>query len=398
MAQENTLESILQKNATLFQHLLKQPEKYRLQIIYTQINRDKNNRASFKTYEYRANQEEYFYPASTVKLAASVLALEKINDLKIPELNAESSFITLKSRNSQSEVKTDSSAKNGLPSISHYIKKILLVSDNEAYNRLFEFIGQKEMNGRMTELGFNDVRFIHRLQTSIPVSENKYSNPNQFVNSQGKIIYQEAEKINQTDLYHPSPILIGKGYLDGKGTKIDQALDFSQKNAFPLKSQHELLKRLLFPQSFPKKDRFRLQESDYAFLYKYMSQMPSESHEPNYAADSTYFPSYCKFLYYGSQKSANINPNIRIFNKVGDAYGFLLDNAYLVDFKNKVEFIVSAVILCNEDEIFNDDAYDYDRIGFPFFKNLGESIYQFELTRKKKFAPNLSAFEFNYED
>jgi Beta-lactamase enzyme family len=398
MAQENTLESILQKNATLFQHLLKQPEKYRLQIIYTQINRDKNNRASFKTYEYRANQEEYFYPASTVKLAASVLALEKINDLKIPALNAESSFITLKSRNSQSEVKTDSSAKNGLPSISHYIKKILLVSDNEAYNRLFEFIGQKEMNGRMTELGFNDVRFIHRLQTSIPVSENKYSNPNQFVNSQGKIIYQEAEKINPTDLYHPSPILIGKGYLDGKGTKIDQALDFSQKNAFPLKSQHELLKRLLFPQSFPKKDRFRLQESDYAFLYKYMSQMPSESHEPNYAADSTYFPSYCKFLYYGSQKSANINPNIRIFNKVGDAYGFLLDNAYLVDFKNKVEFIVSAVILCNEDEIFNDDAYDYDRIGFPFFKNLGESIYQYELTRKKKFAPNLSTFEFNYED
>lgn len=58
--------------------------------------------------------------------------------------------------------------------------------------------------------------------------------------------------------------------------------------------------------------------------------------------------------------------NIRIFNKIGDAYGFLNDIAYIVDFESKAEFILSATILCNANGIFNDDKYDYDTIGFLF--------------------------------
>ena len=30
----------------------------------------------------------------------------------------------------------------------------------------------------------------------------------------------------------------------------------------------------------------------------------------------------------------------------------------------------------NKDEILNDDKYDYDTIGLPFMKRLGEIIYQ----------------------
>lgn len=398
MAQNNPLEKILHQNPSLFQPLLEKPNKYRLQIIYTQIDRDQHNKATFKTYEYRTKSNEYFYPASTVKLAASVLALEKINELAINELSAETTMLTLKARDSQTEVKHDSSSQNGLPNIENYIKKILLVSDNEAYNRLFEFIGQREMNQRMNDLGFKDTRFIHRLQVSIPNAENKYSNPIQFLNSKGAIIYQEAEKTNNSSLNSPESILIGKGTMNNEGKIIDKPLDFKDKNAFPLQDQHEFLKRLFFPESFPKNKRFRLTSKDYHLLYKYMSMTPNESLNPNFSKDSTYYPSFCKFLYYGSEKSASIDPNIRIFNKVGDAYGFLLDNAYFVDFKNKVEFMVSAVILCNEDEIFNDDMYEYDTIGFPFFKNLGQKLYESELKRTKKIQPDLSKVTFNYED
>jgi len=398
MAQDNPLEKILIQNPSLFQKLIEKPEKYRLQIIYTQINRDKHNKATFQTFEYRSKKNEYFYPASTVKLAASVLALEKINDLAIKELSAKSTMFTLKARVSQNEIKQDTTSQNGLPSIEHYIKKILMVSDNEAYNRLFEFIGQRELNERMHDLGFKDSRFIHRLQVSIPNSENKYSNPIQFLNPKGSIIYQEAEKVNNSDIFAPESILIGKGIMNKEGKVLDKPLDFKDKNAYPLSEQHEFLKRLFFPESFPKNQQFHLKNEDYQFLYKYMSKTPSESLFPNYSKDSTYYPSYCKFLYYGSEKSAKIDPNIRIFNKVGDAYGFLLDNAYFVDFKNKVEFMVSAVILCNEDEIFNDDIYEYDSVGFPFFKNLGQKIYESELHRVKKNQPDLSKLKFNYED
>jgi hypothetical protein len=87
-----------------------------------------------------------------------------------------------------------------------------------------------------------------------------------------------------------------------------------------------------------------------------------------------------------------------IFNKEGDAYGFLSDIAYIVDFKNGVEFFLSANIYCNSDGIFNDDHYDYENVGKPFLKNLGRAIYQYELQRKKKFKPDLSKFRLDYSD
>lgn len=88
----------------------------------------------------------------------------------------------------------------------------------------------------------------------------------------------------------------------------------------------------------------------------------------------------------------SIGRNIRIFNKVGQAYGYLTDNAYIVDFKNGVEFLLSAVIYVNDNQIFNDDKYEYDEIGFPFLANLGKVIYEYELKRNKKFSPDLSKF------
>jgi hypothetical protein len=90
------------------------------------------------------------------------------------------------------------------------------------------------------------------------------------------------------------------------------------------------------------------------------------------------------------------DPSIRIFNKVGDAYGFLTDAAYIVDFKNNIEFMLSANIYCNTDGIFNDDNYDYDTVGFPFMKNLGKVIYDHELKRQRKTKPDLSSFKINY--
>ena len=89
-------------------------------------------------------------------------------------------------------------------------------------------------------------------------------------------------------------------------------------------------------------------------------------------------------------------PNIRIFNKIGDAYGFLTDVAYIIDTDKKVEFMLSTTILCNSNGIFNDDTYDYEIIGFSFMKHLGELVYGYELQRKRKNIPNLQLSTINY--
>lgn len=398
-----SMSTFAQKPANILQHLLlsqpekfkkftDHPEKYRLQILYTQIDRDAKNKPHLTTYSYRSDSAEYFYPASTVKLAASVLALEKLKALKIDK---SSTFQTLKNRPSQLEILHDTSSASGLPSVEHYIKKILLVSDNEAYNRLYEFLGQRPFNETMRSKGFNGVRLTHRLQTPLPRLENQYTNPLTLLNASGKILYSQTEAYNDQPYSSASPILIGKGTMNDEGVVEDIPLDFSLKNAYPLEAQHLFLQRLLLPEAFPLKDRFQISQADYSFLYRYMSMYPTESKDPTYTNE---FATYCKFLYYGSEKNVSLNPNMRIFNKVGDAYGFLLDNAYVVDFEKKVEFIVTAVILCNEDEIFNDEKYDYDTIGFPFYKNLGQVIYDYEVKRPKKHLPNLEHLRFDYSN
>ena len=118
------LKKLLQEqNDSLLQAVLQNPGKYHLQIIYTQINRDKHNQASFRTYTLGEDTTRYFYPASTVKLAAAAAALEKLNDLNVEGLNKYTPLRIDSAYNRQSTVTTDSSSENGMPSVAHYIKK-----------------------------------------------------------------------------------------------------------------------------------------------------------------------------------------------------------------------------------------------------------------------------------
>jgi hypothetical protein len=123
--------------------------------------------------------------------------------------------------------------------------------------------------------------------------------------------------------------------------------------------------------------------------------LPRESDSPRYDPQE-FKDSYGKFILPGGDRREQLPADIRIFNKAGWAYGYLIDNAYIVDFTNQVEFFLTAVILVNEDEIFNDDKYEFDTIGYPFMVKLSNLIYQHELIRKKKYQPNLDKFRFTY--
>ena len=77
-----------------------------------------------------------------------------------------------------------------------------------------------------------------------------------------------------------------------------------------------------------------------------MSQFPVETSFPASYTDD-YYDGYVKFLLFGATKT-RLPRHIRLFNKCGDAYGFLLDNAYIADFEKGIEFMLTAVIYCNE--------------------------------------------------
>jgi hypothetical protein len=394
------LESLLQKMPESFAGILANPNNYKLQVIYTQINRDALNKPYFSHHYYNVT-EDYTYPASTIKLPVAVLALEKLNTLAIDGLGINTSMFTDPLRPGEKPVFEDASSKNGKPGVGHYIKKILLVSDNDANNRLYEFLGQEPLNKRLHALGFKQAELTHRLSMALTNDENRVTNPVWFMDASGKTVYRQPYAVSKMEFARRHEKL-GNAFLKSGApgqpdVLVNEPLDFSTKNRWPIKYAHQLTQWILFPEAQPDSNRLLLTASDYTFLWKYMSMLPGESNYPSYPSDK-YWPAYVKFLSAGSEKGPWFNPDIRIFNKVGNAYGHLLDAAYVVDFKNNVEFFLSAVIYCNSDGVLNDDKYDYDSVGFPFMKALGKTIYEYELTRERKNIPDLSRFKINYAE
>jgi len=169
---------------------------------------------------------------------------------------------------------------------------------------------------------------------------------------------------------------------------VKEPFDFTYKNYISLQHLHDILKTVLFPNSVSPEQRFNLSESDYELLYQYLSQYPREGKYPYYDQPD----GYVKFFLYGGEQD-NLPDHIRIFNKGGDAYGYLTDVAYVVDFKNNIEFLIAATIHVNDNRIYNDGVYEYEGKGFPFFEQLGRLVYDFEMLRKREFTPNLSRFQ-----
>lgn len=391
---EPLLDRLMKERGGLVSEVYQDAEKFRLQIQYTQINRDAENQPSFHTHSFRLNPDEYFYPASTVKFPAAVLALEKLSQLAIHDLDRNSPLRIDSTYSGQSSVTSDSSAQNFLPSIGHYIKKIMIVSDNDAFNRLYEFMGQEALNQKLWDKGYADTKITHRLSIALSEDENRHTNPFRFYGGDQEIYVQE-EQISELSFPPTAPILLGKGEMRG-GEKIEQPKDFSRKNSFPIEDQQALLKSVFFPNSVMGSSGFDLSEEDRQFLWKYMSILPRESSYPAYPDSSYYYDSYVKFFMFGD-KQEKMPEHIRIFNKVGVAYGFLTDNAYILDLEKGIEFMLTATIFVNDNQIFNDDTYEYDKIGFPFLGDLGRMIYEFEEKRSKKHRPDLEKFRLNYD-
>lgn len=353
-------------------------KKFRLQIIYTHITRDKNNVPSFKTYNYHVDSSNYFYCASLVKLPVSILALEKLNELKIDK-NA--TMYTDSANACQHSVKKDTTSANGLPSIAQYIKRMALVSDNVAYGRVYEFLGVDYIHQRLTELGYKNARIVHRFDGGCKGSEHLTTNPISFYDTNDKLLYHQAQQRSQRIYTSPiGTINVGKAYLDSKNKKINEPKDFTNMNYLSLQNIHSMLQRLVFNDYYPKQNQYRLTKENQAFLLNYLTMYPRESKHPSYPT-KWFHDSYKKYFMFGDSKKPITDTAIKITNIVGQSYGFMVDCAYITNKTKHIEFMLSAVIYTNENEIINDGKYEYNTIALPFLAELGRQIYQYELKR-----------------
>ena len=383
------LKEILENLIPVFSNIFSEPDQYKLQIIYTQVNRDRNNVPELATHTYRLKPREYFYPASTIKIPIAVLAMEKLNSIE--NIDRDTPLNILTEMPGLEGILEDKTSRTGLPSIAHYIHKLFVVSDNDASNRLFEFLRRDYLNQRLWDLGYTETRIRQRLGIPLSEKQNRYTNSFRFFHD-GSIIYEQPSQKAEIDLnVNYNDYLIGKAHMKS-GKRVEQPFDFSKKNFMNLMEQHRFLIQVMFPETVPNYKQLNLTENDYQFLYGKMSLLPRESKYPLYEDDNHNYDGYCKFFMFGDTRE-QIPDHIRIYNKVGLAHGFLLDNAYVVDVKNKVEFFLSAVVYVNQNETLNDNTYEYDEISIPFLAVLGNAVYRYELKRVKDVIPDLTRFE-----
>jgi hypothetical protein len=391
---DSFLQKILFGNGSrLIQDVLHYKDSFRVQIIYTEINRDKNNNPSFRNYYFNTDTALYFNPASTVKLPLALLSLEKLNNLNIKGVGKYTSLQIDSNYPWQTPVYHDSTSETGFPSIAQYIKKAFLVSDNDAYNRMYQFLGQQTINNGLHSKGYTSARITRQFFGLTP-EENRNTNAIRFMDDHGMLIYAQPPAHNPDSFYFGKPVKMGRAHYDARDSLILEPIDFTGANNLPLEYLQQILQSVLFPESVPARQRFNLSQDDDRFLYQYLSQYPSETNYPKYDS-SAYYDSYVKFFF--RQGSHQMPSYIRVFNKVGWAYGFLIDVSYVADFKNNIEYMLTATVYVNSDGVLNDDKYDYDETGWPFMKELGKTIYQYELKRPRKYKPDLKKFEVRYE-
>ncbi|MEP5545211.1 serine hydrolase [Maribacter dokdonensis] len=353
----NFLETALASKDISIKRVMDNIEKYQVQIRYTQIDR-RNDSVLFTDYDFQVSDSVYFYPASTVKFPTAVLAMEKINQTDTLTIHTK---YYIEGDTIESTVADD-------------VNEIFAVSDNLANNRLIEFLGFETINQSLKNKGIAPVRLSHRLGFH---SEDLRTKPIIiYLNDSTTGITQPI--LNKT----PKPLALfeiekGKGYYEND-EYINEPFSFKQKNYYPLSAQHNLLKRIIFPENFNLNEQFHLNKEQRDHLLNAMHTVPKEMGYDK----KEYYDSYCKFFLFGDSKD-DIPEHIRIYNKVGFAYGTLTDCAYIKDTKNNIDFLLTATILVNKDGIFNDDVYEYDEIGIPFLAQLGREIYQQELQRKK---------------
>ena len=353
-------------------------DEYEVQIRYTQIRRGENNLPEFTTFSLFEDSETYFYPASTAKLPVAALALQRIRELQAEGVAIDRNTpFHIRDRDNHPIALKDSTALSGTLSIAHLIKKIFLVSDNDAYNYLFDFLGTDYINSQLRDKGLKETSIHHKFLFG---ADNNRTWEYYFLVEQDTLYKQHSihakELINNGNL---KKMIKGVGYLDGNEL-VNKPFDFSKKNRISIHDLEGILKRIVFPEIFEAEERFGLLEEDYEFLQYWMSRNTLESNDPDYSSDPDLYDSYVKFFIYGDQKGT-MTDEVRIFNKVGDAYGTLTETAYIQDRASAIEFLLTATVHVNENQIFNDNIYEYDSIGFPFMAGLGRAVLNYERNR-----------------
>jgi len=373
MAEDDFVVSILESNEGLTE-VGDHAADYRLQVVVGLVEEGPSGNPVLRQHEFRAGAE-YFYPASTVKMFAAIAAAQRLAELR--EVTGQPIDLDTplvyhpQFEDGEMESVDEDNVEGGEITARQQIRKIFLVSDNQAFNYLYELVGQDGLAESMRRAGLESPRIVHRLSEFRTAEENLQSPRIDLLGEDFSYTLPERTAEPLAPAVPAQRILVGEGYFSGD-ERIDEPMDFTPKNHFPLVDLQRGLCMLVRPDVDCGGPGFELDDTDRQVMLEAMSQYPRESTNPVYDPEE-YPDTYVKDLLPGLERVIP-KERLRICNKTGQAYGFSTENAWVVDTETGQGFYLAATIYTNADGILNDDEYEYEEIALPFLADLGEAV------------------------
>ena len=324
-----------------------EPERRRVQIALTPL--DEGGRDAGETEHFRADAE-YFYPASTVKVLGAVAAL-RAADARGVGLDEE---LVWRERPELAGLKEERGTVRGA------VWAALVVSDNPAFNRLYDLVGHAEMQEALRAMGVPRARVVHRLADPRPLVEHRMTRAVARV-SGGEVA--AARRSGAVGARGDEPgVMVGNEHADPvTGVRVKAPLDFSERNAVKLMDLHRVM------MAVARGEGLGLNAEGAALVRAACARMPAGA---GYAADA-YADDYAKPMLSGLRRVAPASA-VEVVNKIGTAYGFMTDTAVIGDATRGVKFALSATIYANAGEVLGTDEYEYAAVARPWLADLGE--------------------------
>jgi beta-lactamase class A len=364
------LSDLLKGAGPTTRRVLADAESFEPQIIWTRLAPAVNGRWRVHAqHRFGVQPRRWFAAASFVKLPLAALVGEYLSESELSE-QLPTLQLALDHRGACAPLPAEVSAAWPLLRL---LRAMLVVSDNRAYNALYELIGSDALHQRLTALGYGDCRLGARLGCS-GRSPGKLAA--RLLDANGRLLAATAAVAQEDPQRFPhGAALKGRAWMEN-GRKIAGAHDFSRSNFMPLSDVHRMTLELGSGAAVDDQPAFALDAAMRLQLASIMRMTPRACPDPQYPV-TDFHDDHSKWLI-PVDASGRLPESLAIASKNAESYGYIGDSAFVHDPARGIAFALSAVLFVDRDGVLNDGRYAYQEIGRPFLRELGSAVLAHE--------------------
>ena len=347
--------------SAMIKQMLAEPQKYRFQVLYTPVRDGHLERHGFRT------DAEYFFPASSMKLPIALAMYDRLAKLRDEGNPAAAAY----SRKATARIHPTSGSGGPYPTtLENETWRAIVVSDNSSANRLLGIVGHREAHETLWADGIATARINTGFDTGAKIDPAELSPRVELELADAKAEIAARKSTLVLPATKATGLDIGKGNIvDGR--LVNAPLSFAKKNAIAMRELQDVMVRVMRPELLPTNSvADTLSADDRAFLQEALGTLPSGSGIAGFDRNVVIDYQYSPFL--RGVERVRDRKQFHIYAKIGQAYGFIVANAYVIDTDTKRGFFLVASVYANPSEILNSDAYAYDSVSLPVLADVAE--------------------------